>query len=72
MSRTIKEEIVEIKKYVFADGNVVEMFPIKDVIGYTHRIIINGVSVRSWLAHHQKPSKDVARYFYNKHIHGAK
>lgn len=55
-----------IPKFVAEDGTTVEFFPVDDVPGFTHRVVIDGQAVREWLGR-GRPSAKAARFFYEKH-----
>jgi hypothetical protein len=61
-------KIKEVKKYIFEDGNSIEMIPVKNLPGVSHRIAVNGVLVKSWLFADFRPNQKSAQFFYDKHI----
>ena len=48
------------------DGLLVSFFPKPHMVGYSHKVIINGVA-RDWLSDHIRPNQKTAVYFYEKH-----
>ena len=54
------------KIYQHDDGATLEFVPIKNVPGFSHRVILNGKPV-DWLSNTSKPSVKVAQYYFEKH-----
>jgi len=54
------------KIYQRPDGATIEFVPVKNVPGFSHRVILNGSPV-DWLSNTSKPSVKVATYFFDKH-----
>ena len=48
------------------EGNVIQFFAVRNVVGFTHRVAINGVA-NGWLGDHCKPSAKVAAFFFKKY-----
>lgn len=54
------------KVYQKPDGTTVEFVPVKNVPGFSHRVILNGKPV-DWLTDKVKPSLKTAEYYFEKH-----
>ena len=48
-------------------GDTIQFFPVNDVPGFTHRVVINGQGTRDFLGDHVKPSAKHAEFFFQKH-----
>lgn len=55
-------KIKEIKKFIDDSGNSIEFIP-NPIPGYSHRVILNGISTRKWLSSEHKPNKKTAEFF---------
>ena len=62
--RVYKRTVVTVPSY-FVDGLRVDFWPVTDVPGYSHRVIVADKSV-GWLGTNSRPSAKTAVYFYEK------
>jgi hypothetical protein len=56
-----------IPTYHDENGNKVEFFPVNELPGFTHRVVINGVFAKDYLGDHCAPSAKVAKFYFEKH-----
>ncbi len=47
-------------------GDTIQFFPVNNVPGFTHRVVINGQATRDFLGDHVKPSAKHAEFFFAK------
>lgn len=59
-------EIRVVVTYHHRDGRTLHFYPVSNVPGFSHRVIIDDVPF-SWLSSDCKPSKKTAKFFFDEH-----
>ena len=59
-------KITVIPTFQAGDGRVLQFVKVTGVPGFSHKVIIDGVATREWLADDFKPSAKAALFFLTK------
>lgn len=57
-------KLTKIIRYMDKDYNTLDFVPVKNVPGFTHKVIVNDVRV-GWLSSDFKPNEKAAVYFFS-------